>query len=123
VATQLNADRSQFLRQDFQEALSCWNRKRLSPTFPTAISAERFEDDRRMLRLEIGFLEELRQEVSAEARKAPTNPDGFISWFEDLKAIGPGQHDRLFPWLAERANRDEMRWFLSQEAAGEAGFD
>ncbi|MEK7454334.1 MAG: iron-containing redox enzyme family protein [Pseudomonadota bacterium] len=123
MATQLNADRSQFLRQDFQEALSCWNRKRLSPTFPTAISAERFEDDRRMLRLEIGFLEELRQEVIAEARKAPTNPDGFISWFENLKATGPGQHDRLFPWLAERADRDEMRWFLSQEAAGEAGFD
>ena len=76
-----------------------------------------------MLRLEIGFLEELRQEVIAEARKAPTNPDGFISWFENLKATGPGQHDRLFPWLAERADRDEMRWFLSQEAAGEAGFD
>ena len=58
-----------------------------------------------MLRLEIGFLEELRQEVIAEARKAPTNPDGFISWFENLKATGPGQHDRLFPWLAERADR------------------
>ena len=123
MATQLKADESQFLQQDFQEVLSRWNGERLSPTFPDAISAGRFEDDRRMLRLEIGFLEELRREVMDEARHAPTDPDGFLAWFEDLKATGPGQHDRLFPWLAEHAGRDELRWFLSQEAAGEAGFD
>lgn len=29
----------------------------------------------------------------------------------------------MFPWLAERATRDELRWFFEQEAAGEAGFD
>ncbi|MDB5692781.1 MAG: hypothetical protein JWO81_1844, partial [Alphaproteobacteria bacterium] len=29
----------------------------------------------------------------------------------------------LFPWLATSARRDEMCWFLEQEAAGEAGFD
>ncbi len=123
MATQLKADGSQFLQKEFQEVLSRWNRRRLSPAFPEAVSAERFEDDRRMLRLEIGFLEELRQEVMPEASEAPTDPDGFIAWFENLKATGPGQHDRLFPWLAEQAGRDELRWFLSQEAAGEAGFD
>ncbi len=31
--------------------------------------------------------------------------------------------DPLFPYLAERADREEMRWFLAQEVAGEAGFD
>jgi hypothetical protein len=33
------------------------------------------------------------------------------------------QGDALFPWLAEAAHRDQIRWFLEQEAAGEAGFD
>ncbi|QCB36517.1 iron-containing redox enzyme family protein [Sphingobium sp. PAMC28499] len=123
VATQLKADGSQFLQQEFQEVLSRWNRERLSPTFPEDMSASRFDNDRHMLRLEMGFLEELRREVMVEAREAPTDPDRFIAWFENLKASGPGQHDRLFPWLAEQADRDELRWFLSQEAAGEAGFD
>lgn len=76
-----------------------------------------------MLRLELGFIEELRGQVSGEAAEAPSDPDGFIIWFEDLRAKGPGQHDRLFPWLAEEADRNDLRWFLSQEAAGEAGFD
>ena len=53
----------------------------------------------------------------------PTDPDGFVTWFEDLKSSGPGQGDPLFPWLAEEASRDELRWFFGQEAAGEAGFD
>lgn len=123
MATQLNFEGSQFLRQDFQEELSRWNRQRLGPQFPDALTAERFEADRRMLRLEHGFIEELRAAVRAEAAAAPTDADGFIAWFEELKASGPGQHDRLFPWLADQASRDEIRWFLSQEAAGEAGFD
>ena len=40
-----------------------------------------------------------------------------------LRDAGPGQGDPLFPWLAEAADRDQMRWFLGQEAAGEAGFE
>jgi hypothetical protein len=40
-----------------------------------------------------------------------------------LKLSGPGQDDPLFPWLAERANLSQMRWYLRQEAAGEAGFE
>ena len=42
---------------------------------------------------------------------------------EALKANGPGQHDPLFDWLAEEATLEDLRWFLRQEAAGEAGFD
>jgi hypothetical protein len=76
-----------------------------------------------MLRLESAFLEELRAEIHDKAAEAPTDVDGFIAWFEELKAIGPGQRDPLFPWLAEHAARDELRWFFEQEAAGEAGFD
>lgn len=114
----IDTPRSQFLQQDFQEKLSHWNRRRLAPQFP-----EEWRDDQAMLRLEHGFIEELRQHISARAAHAPTDPDGFVAWFEQLKEDGPGQHDPLFPWLAERANRDELRWFLTQEAAGEAGFD
>ncbi|WP_374549353.1 iron-containing redox enzyme family protein [Sphingobium yanoikuyae] len=123
MATQPEHRRSQFLQQDFQEELSFWNRHRLAPGFPDAATPSQLDRDRSMLRLEHAFMEELRAQVMADAAQAPTDPDGFINWFEGLKATGPGQHDRLFPWLAEEADRDELRWFLSQEAAGEAGFD
>ncbi len=115
--------RSQFLNDSFQRRLAHWNRERLSPEFPSADWQARIASDAAMLRLEGGFLEELRQDVIAEAAQAPTDSDGFIAWFEELKQTGPGQGDPLFPWLAEEANKDELRWFLEQEAAGEAGFD
>ncbi len=76
-----------------------------------------------MLRLEGAFLEELRSEIADEAAAVPTDADGFLDWFEALKQVGPGQGDALFPWLAQEASRDELRWFFEQEAAGEAGFD
>ncbi|KKW91474.1 MULTISPECIES: iron-containing redox enzyme family protein [Sphingobium] len=123
MATLWNSLQSQFLQQDFQEELSRWNRKRLAPNFPDELTAARFEADRRMQRLEHGFIEELRREVADEATEAPTDPDGFIEWFEELRNSGPGQQDRLFPWLADQASINDIRWFLGQEAAGEAGFD
>lgn len=113
---------SQFLQQDFQQRLSHWNRDRLAPGFPEDWDAQ-FRDDQAMTRLEHGFMEELRAQVRERAEQAPTDPDNFIAWFEGLKENGPGQNDALFPWLAEQATRDEIRWFLTQEAAGEAGFD
>ena len=109
MATQLEHWRSQFLQQDFQEELSCWNRQRLAPDFPDTVTPSQLDRDRSMLRLEHAFMEELRSQVSREALEAPTDPQGFIVWFEGLKATGPGQHDRLFPWLAEEADRDELR--------------
>ncbi|MEA3388416.1 iron-containing redox enzyme family protein [Sphingobium sp. CCH11-B1] len=123
MATRLKFEGSQFLQQNFQEQLSRWNRSRLAPAYPEEATAPRLETDARMARLERAFIEELRAEVHAEAARAPTDAEGFIAWFEALKQSGPGQHDRLFPWLADQADRDQIRWFLSQEAAGEAGFD
>jgi hypothetical protein len=81
------------------------------------------ERDARLLRLETAFLEHLRGEIAEEASTAPSDPDGFIAWFEALRERGPGQNDPLFPWLATSASREQLRWFLQQEAAGEAGFD
>ncbi len=115
--------RSQFLNDAFQRRLAHWNRDRLAPQFPTDDWQQRIAADAAMLRLEGGFIEELRDEVAAEAAGAPTDVEGFIAWFEALKEHGPGQGDPLFPWLAEEASKDELRWFLEQEAAGEAGFD
>lgn len=53
----------------------------------------------------------------------PTEAEAFVAWFEGLRDSGPGQWDPLFDWLAASATLDEMKWFLTQEAAGEAGFD
>jgi len=114
---------SQFLSDSFQRGLAHWNRERLEPAFPTDDWQKILDRDTRMLRLEGGFMEELRGEVTKEAAAAPTDAEGFIAWFEELKQVGPGQGDALFPWLAEQASLDELRWFFEQEAAGEAGFD
>lgn len=117
------APRSQFLTDSFQRGLAHWNRERLAPAFPTADWQKQLDRDARMLRLEGGFMEELRAEIADEAAAVPRDADGFIAWFEGLKQTGPGQGDPLFPWLAEHATRDQIRWFFEQEAAGEAGFD
>ena len=114
---------SQFLNDTFQTGLAHWNRQRLAPALPSDDWRLILEGDAKMHRLEGAFLEELRAEVVEEARAAPTDPEAFVAWFERLKEVGPGQGDPLFPWLAEQATIDEMRWFLTQEAAGEAGFD
>ena len=114
---------SQFLTDSFQRGLAHWNRERLAPGLGDRDWRQALDRDQRMLRLEGGFIEDLRVEIAAQAALAPTDADGFIAWFEDLKAAGAGQGDPLFPWLAETASRDELRWFFEQEAAGEAGFD
>jgi hypothetical protein len=111
------------LNHPFQASLAAWNRDRLQPGFPSDDWEAGIERDRRMQILEGKFLETLRREVAREAAAAPDDADGFIAWFEALKQEGPGQGDPLFPWLAEHASLDALRWFLEQEAAGEAGFD
>jgi hypothetical protein len=107
----------------FQQQLAHWNRRRLAVGRPAADWRERLEEDHAMQLAEGAFIESFRAEVSARAAAAPRDPQGFVAWFEGLKAEGPGQNDPLFPWLAEAADAGQMRWFLLQEVAGEAGFD
>lgn len=127
MATQYHSDtgerRSQFLTDSFQQGLARWNRERLSPALPDGDWREGLDRDARMQRLEGAFLEECRAEIAPLAAEAPTRVDDFIAWFESLQDSGPGQGDPLFPWLAEEAGVHDFRWFLEQEAAGEAGFD
>lgn len=106
-----------------QARLANWNRARLAPQAPRPDWRQALEADHAMRLVESEFIETTRQAQSEQAAKAPREPGRFVAWFEALKENGPGQGDALFAWLAERANLEEMRWFVEQEAAGEAGFD
>jgi hypothetical protein len=109
--------------QGFHRALAHWNHKRLAVGSPTADWIGDVREEHRMRLLEGGFIESFRAEVAEACAAVPRDPNGFVAWFEALKQDGPGQGDPLFPWLGEHATLEQMRWFLTQEAAGEAGFD
>lgn len=109
--------------ESLHRALAAWNARRLSPGMPERDWALQLSNDTRMLRLEGAFIEAFREHVAPQVADAPSDPKGFVAWFEALKDGGPGQWDQLFPWLATTATLEQMKWFLTQEAAGEAGFD
>jgi hypothetical protein len=109
--------------QALHRRLAHWNHKRLSAGLPSEGWLDDLREEHEMRVLEGAWVEAFRAEVAGAIAEVPTDVDGFIAWFEDLKASGPGQGDPLFQWLAEEATQDEMCWFLTQEAAGEAGFD
>jgi hypothetical protein len=123
LKTELIETRSELLNEAVQRQLAHWNQQRLAPRLPDPDWAERSKRDNDMIELERELLEELRDEVSARAAEAPADPAGFVRWFEDLAETGPGQNDPLFDWLRDHADLRQMRWYLEQEAAGEAGFD
>jgi len=106
-----------------QARLAVWNRARLAPQTPPQDWRGSLNREYNMVAIERDFIETMRQAQSAHAAEAPREPQAFVAWFEGLKENGAGQGDALFPWLAERATMAEMRWFVEQEAAGEAGFD
>ena len=107
----------------FHRALAHFNRRRLAVTTPGHNWQHELDDERAMRELEGYWIEAARAEIAEAAAAAPIDVDGFVAWFEALEATGPGQHDPLFDWLADAATLDQMRWFLAQEVAGEAGFD
>jgi hypothetical protein len=107
----------------FQRRLARWNRERMAPAMPGG-DWEAAIDREAAMRLEEGrWLESERAALAPLLADLPTDAQGFVQWFEVLKETGAGQGDPLFPWLAEHATLDQLRWFLTQEAAGEAGFD
>ncbi len=103
--------------------LAYFNRARLSPQLAGPYWRQTLRHELKMKELEGEFVESERRVIQSELAGIPTDADGFVAWFEDLKQSGPGQGDPLFPWLAEAANFDQVRWFLEQEVAGEAGFE
>jgi pyrroloquinoline quinone (PQQ) biosynthesis protein C len=123
VKLQTCSTHDDLLGDDVQQRLAQWNHARLEPRLPDEDWRRTLGTDRTMLELEGRFLEQLRAEIEPAAADVPTMPDAFIAWFEALELQGNGQHDPLFDWLAETADIEQMRWYLAQEAAGEAGFD
>lgn len=110
---------AQNLRADLHRRLAYVNALRLGPRGPD----EPVPDVAEALSWEERFLAQERAAVSGSAREVPTAPEAFIAWFNALEINGPGQGDPLFPWLANHASLADLHWFLTQEAAGEAGFD
>ena len=108
---------------DFHARLARFNAARLQPNHIKAGWRADLESDLEMQMVEGDFVESERYRIHQAAQKAPREPRAFVRWFEALRDCGPGQGDSLFPWLADRATLAEMRWFLTQEAAGEAGFE
>lgn len=108
---------------DLHTGLMDFNRRRLTPTIGSATWKRDLVDDQAWQLREGDLVESERKVIAARAADAPEDADAFVAWFEALKGSGPGENDPLFPWLADEAPRDAMIWFLTQEVAGEAGFD
>jgi hypothetical protein len=103
--------------------LAAFNAQRLRPALPGNAWKGDIDQEARYRLMEGEFVEAERRAIASAASQAPHDPDRFMAWFCALEQQGPGQHDVLFTWLADQADLSAMRWFLSQEAVGEAGFD
>ncbi len=103
--------------------LAEWNHRRLNPALPHDDWERELRADAEMRLLEGAAIERAREAAQPWLADMPTEPADFVAWFEALQGRGPGENDPLFPWLAETATLEDMRWFLLQEVAGEAGFD
>jgi hypothetical protein len=108
---------------DLHEALRRLNERRLSPTHDDRGWREALAEETEWRIAEHEYIEGCRLEIAGRAAEAPPRVGDFIAWFERLRETGPGQGDPLFPWLEHHASMNEFRWFLTQEVAGEAGFD
>lgn len=100
-----------------------FNRGRLKPEMAPVEWETALTEEHQLRILEGRYVEAERAHVTSQVAAVPSDPDGFVAWFEALRETGPGQGDRLFPWLAHESSAEEMRWFLTQEVAGEAGFE
>lgn len=107
----------------FHRQLAHFNAQRLLPATPTPQWRSDLQTELTFKVAEGHFLEALRAEISSLLPAAGVTSDAFVAWFESLAQDGPGQNHALFDWLAHSATMSDMRWFLTQEAAGEAGFD
>jgi Iron-containing redox enzyme len=107
----------------FQRELTRYNRRRLEPSLPDPNWRDLVRDEGRVAEAEGDFVEAMRKEIAPLVADIPVDVELFIAWFERLRDNGPGQGDPLFPWLAAQASLEQMKWFIEQEVAGEAGFD
>ena len=109
--------------QRLHRRLATFNAARLKLAAPSPLWEDELAHEYRMRVLEGHYLEALRAVVQPAASASVGDTAHFIRWFEALAHTGPGQQHPLFDWLAHEATLAQMRWFLTQEAAGEAGFE
>lgn len=112
--------------QRFHEQLAHFNAARVAPGMPSADWQDALTSSLDFQIAEGHYIESLRAAVQPLMLNRPVgagNAAGFVAWFESLALHGPGQNHPFFDWLANSASMHQMRWFLTQEAAGEAGFE
>jgi hypothetical protein len=99
--------------------------RRFSPRSTAGNFDEELSREASERRIERTFVEEERGHVASAVREVPTDPHGFLTWFEALAEHSPTARrhaiDPLFPWLAKHASEQQMHWFLNQELAHEIG--
>jgi hypothetical protein len=124
MSTELPSPRRSPLGADeLHRRLAAFNARKFTPSLPSENWAGEIASACEDSIVEGDFLERERLHATPRANGAPSSASGFILWFEALGNEGPGQNDPLFPWLAREATLDQMKWFLTQEVAGEAGFE
>jgi hypothetical protein len=107
----------------FHRQLAQFNVERISPGMPFERWEAALSDDFEQRLAEGRYLEALRLQVAPLLPGQCDTAEAFVGWFESLAINGPGQRHALFDCLAHSAGMPQMLWFLTQEAAGEAGFD
>lgn len=108
---------------EWQRTLAHFNSQRLRPSLPTFDWRTQLEHETDLRLHEGEWVEYERFAIAKSLDAVPRDPDTFLEGFEALRESGPGQNDRLFPYLAQDATLPQMCWFIAQEMAGEAGFD
>lgn len=106
----------------FHRMLAHLNNIRLSPNSAHTALQEVALDQLCTLLEEI-WLQLQQNKIKPYLEVVPTEVNAFIEWIESLQTLFSGDKHSLFLYLAERANLTEMRYFIHQEAASEAGFD
>ncbi len=109
--------------ESLHQGLTSFNALRLSPRGPSCDWRRELCEEALWRQREHSYLERERAAIQALLPRDAGSPEAFEAWFRRLEAGGPGQGDELFSWLADEASLEDMRWFLTQETAGEAGFD
>lgn len=108
---------------DFHQGLARFNAARVAPGKPSEDWQQALAHEMAWRTWEGDYIEELRSQVETLLHGHSGDTAHFVDWFEALAFSGPGQQHPFFDWLASDASLADMRWFLTQEAAGEAGFD
>ena len=109
--------------ETFHRSLALFNRVRIAISTPEDDWQDALSTEVAFRQAETRYLEQKRHAVMGMLPSERFDQTQFLAWFASLEHIGPGQQHFLFDWLASEATLDEMRWFLRQEAAGEAGFE